>query len=114
MTRSMLNGRQPQAQPRHKSLESRMPGKLAHRLAGGRTEKDPRTAGTSPYGLLADLWPNLRLAELGGTPMRPGSKESGQLLPVWRVARVSQADHHGCCEVRFVADGWANARTVWL
>jgi hypothetical protein len=59
MIRSTLNGRQPQEKPRHKSPESRMPGKLARPVRRGRTEKDPRTAGTSPYGL-----PNLRLRDM--------------------------------------------------
>ena len=51
-TRSMPNGHQPQSQPRHKSLlESRMPGNWPVPVERSHTEKDPRTAGTSSYGL---------------------------------------------------------------
>src|SRR5262249_54306999 len=41
-TRSTLNGHQPQAQPRHKSLESRMPGKLARPVRRGAVRKRTR------------------------------------------------------------------------
>ena len=83
-TRSMPDGHQPQAQLRRKSPESRMPGNTGTSgSAGGRTEKDPRTAGTSPYGLpnrayspMTGNVPDL----LSGSVFEPGHQLSG--LPV--------------------------------
>ncbi len=45
MTRSMLNGHQPQTHSRRKSLESRMPGKLARPVRRGAVRKGPANCG---------------------------------------------------------------------